>query len=166
LRAQQLYTASTHNLLASITDEGDKAEAAIESQNEAEFDPMDPKLLLKQQAMLAEKAKQAPAALAQKNAKKAVAPKKAAEPVQEHVYDNLFDDSDVQISFIPRINLQEVKDEPQDTIVDAGDEVSSNFLARIVDGGNNAEKSLYMATAEGEVELSQAKKDQEELLDA
>jgi hypothetical protein len=116
--------------------------------------------------MLAEKAKQAPAALAQKNAKKAVAPTKAAEPVQGHVYDNRFDDSDVQISFIPRINFQEVKDEPQDTIVDAGDEVSSNFLARIVDGGNNAEKSLYMATAEGQVELSQAKKDQEELLDA
>lgn len=103
-----------------------------------------------------------PAALAQKKA----APKKVAEPIQEHVYDNLFDDSDVQISFIPRIDFQEVKSEPSEGVIDAGNEVSSNFLARIVDGGNNAEKTLYMATAEGQVELEQAKKDQDELLDA
>jgi hypothetical protein len=44
LKSQQLYTQSTHNLLSSITDEGDKAEAAIEAENEGEFDPFDPKL--------------------------------------------------------------------------------------------------------------------------
>lgn len=101
-----------------------------------------------------------PAALVQKKA-----PKKVAEPIQEHVYDNLFDDSDVQISFIPRINYYEVKTEPEEG-VDAGNEVSSTFLSKIVDSGNTAEKSLYMSTMEGQVELAQAKHDQEELLDA
>jgi hypothetical protein len=95
-----------------------------------------------------------PAALVQKKS----APKKVAEPIQEHVYDNLFDDSDVQISFIPRINYYEVKTEPEEG-VDAGNEVSSTFLSKIVDSGNTAEKSLYMSTMEGQVELAQAKHD-------
>jgi hypothetical protein len=41
-------------------------------------------------------------------------------------YDEDFDSSDVQISFIPRIALQEIRN--IEAPVDAGDEVSSTFL--------------------------------------
>jgi len=144
LKAQQLYTLSTHSLIGDLAAEGEAAEAAMEASEHPPVVPVSkPKVAMAQKKV---------------EKKKPEAPK----PQKE---DDIFDDSDVQISFIPRIDFQEVKSEPEEG-VDAGNEVSSTFLSKIISNGGDAEQKMFMQTIEGQQQLAQAKKDQEELIDS